>query len=79
MRIVENSFYEHERYGTVKVVDVTNGVVSMQQRNETVMTTAGNIPGGKQQAAAGFQDEAEPADIEINAQPAMFQAIGNDE
>lgn len=72
MEIVENSYYDHERFGTVKVVSVNNGVVSMEQQENNVITTAGRIPGGKTQSAAGFQDEAEPADVTIPARPAVF-------
>lgn len=73
MRIVENSYYDHAEHGRVKVVSVDNGVVSMEkQEEEAFVNGIGKIPGGAQQSAAGFQRDAEPADVTIEAEAAVF-------
>lgn len=77
MRIVENSYYDHDEHGRVKVVDVTNGVVSMEKQEEYEFVSGmGRIPGGTKQAASGFQRDAEPADITIDAESAVFDLTG---
>lgn len=72
MDIVENSYYDHAEHGRVKVVSVRNGVVSMEKQNDYSFIGGSKIPGGAQQSAAGFQEDAEPADITITAAPAVF-------
>lgn len=79
MRIVENSFYEHDEHGLVKVVSVNNGVVSFEKRDESVYTGGMSIPAGSQQAAAGFRDCVEPADITVPANAAVFDLTGVDQ
>lgn len=76
MRIVENSYYDHDEHGRVKVVDVTNGVVSMEKQEEYSIVGGQRIPGGTKQAAAGFQRDAEPADITVKAETAHFNIEG---
>lgn len=76
--IVEYSYYDHIEHGRVQVVDVTNGVVSMQKQNETVPVTAGRIPAGVKQSAEGFRDDAEPADVTIRANTALFRLNSSD-
>lgn len=78
MEIVENSYYEHNEYGTVKVISVNNGVVSMQKRNEMAKYGATQFPAGAKQSAAGFRKDARPADITIQAKPAVFDMNIND-
>lgn len=78
--IVEDSYYDHAEYGRVRVVDVTNGVVSMEKQNETVPITGGRIPAGVKQSAAGFREDAEPADVTVNADAIVIntEALEND-
>jgi len=77
MRLVENSYYQHAEYGLVKLIDVTNGVVSMQKQEGRPVNVGGKrIPAGKKQSAAGFQSDAEPADIAVDANVALFGATG---
>ena len=63
MRIVENSYYDHFEHGRVKVVDVENGVVTMEKQEETLSWSGTRFPSMAKQSASGFQDQAEPADI----------------
>lgn len=74
--VVENSFYEHDEYGLVKVIDITNGVVTMEKRDQEIWTGRQVIPGYSKQSAAGFLDDTEPADITIQGQPAVFNLRG---
>lgn len=76
MRIVENSYYDHDEHGRVKVVDVTNGVVSMEKQHETFVSAGQRFPAGAKQSAAGFQDDAEPADVTVSADAAVFDLRG---
>lgn len=76
MRIVENSYYDHDEHGRVKVVDVTNGVVSMEKQQDYSVVGGRRIPGGAKQSAAGFQDQAEPADVKVKAETAFFNLEG---
>lgn len=73
-RIVENSYYDHDEYGRVRVVDLTNGVVSMERVNEKVWMGTTQIPDGVKQSAAGFQRDAEPADVTVKADLAVFDS-----
>lgn len=70
--IVPNSIYDHDEHGEVRVIKVENGVVHMQKENETVHTTAGVIPGGATQSAAGFRRDAEPATVEVEPSLAVM-------
>lgn len=76
MSIVEDSYYDHDEHGRVKVADVTNGVVTMEKQNDHFISGGTRFPSMAQQSAAGFQDEAEPADLHITAQPAVFDLNG---
>jgi hypothetical protein len=76
MEIIEQSYYDHDEYGRVKVVDVTNGVVSFEKQNEEKFVSGMKIPGGAKQSAAGFQDDAEPADLNITADSVVFDVLG---
>jgi hypothetical protein len=67
MRIVEDSYYDHDEHGRVKVVDVTNGVVSMEKQQDDIVVGGARIPGATKQSAAGFQRDAEPADVTVDA------------
>lgn len=76
-RIVENSYYDHLEHGLVKVVSVNNGVVSMEKQEDDVVAGARRIPAGVKQAASGFRRDAEPADVEVDAQPVVLDLFGN--
>lgn len=78
MEIIENSYYDHVEHGRVRVVDVTNGVVSMEKQEEYTFTGNNRIPAGVKQAASGFQADAEPADVTVHANPAVFDILGKD-
>lgn len=69
MDIVVNSYYDHERFGRVQVVGYNNGVVSMELQDDDLVIGTTTMPRCKKQSAAGFQDEAEPADVTVNVDP----------
>lgn len=73
---VENSYYDHDEHGRVKVVDVTNGVVSMEKQRDTVVTGGVQIPAGVKQSAAGFMRDAEPADVTVDADMVVVNSEG---
>lgn len=76
-RIVEGSYYDHAEHGRVKVVDVSNGVVSMEKHDDdTFVSGLGKIPGSTKQSAAGFRRDSEPADVTVSADAAVFDLTG---
>lgn len=72
MRIIEDSYYQHDQHGLVRVVSVNNGVVSMELQDDDKVIGTATVPRGAQQAAAGFQDDAEPADVTVEADLAVL-------
>lgn len=78
MNIVENSYYDHDEHGRVKVVDVTNRVVSMEKQQDWMFVSGTKIPTAAKQAVSGFKEDAEPADITVQARPAIFDVFGTE-
>lgn len=77
--IVPNSYYDHAEHGRVKVVDVSPTTVSMEIVEENTYAGNGlNIPKGKFEEPSRFKDMAEPADIEITPDVAVWNMRGND-
>lgn len=74
--IVEDSYYDHAEHGTVRVVDVSDGEVSMEITGASVVIGSRSIPAGARQDADGFRRDAEPADVSASADAAEFDLTG---
>lgn len=76
MEIVEESYYDHNKYGRVRVVAVSDETVSMQCVGETNFIAGQKIPKGKKEEVSAFLECSEPANITIDAEPAEFDLTG---
>lgn len=79
-RIVEDSYYDHSEHGRVKVLDVTKGVVTMQKQNEYTAIAGGGerFLSYATQSAVGFREDAEPADVTVNADLIVIDSDSTD-
>jgi len=75
--IIENSYYDHIEYGRVKVVDVDATTVSMELQEDTTVIGSRTIPVAKYEQVSDFKHRADPADITVAADPAVFDIFGH--
>lgn len=69
LSIVENSEYEHDQFGRVRLVDHRREErrVLLEMVGETeYVTGVGHIPSGVSQTLEEFIEHAEPADISVS-------------
>lgn len=66
MNIVENSYYSHDEYGNVRVLEVDDSV-TFQTDEMKYISDIGEIPVVKEQDKDMFEVSAEPADVSLNA------------
>lgn len=77
-RIVEDSYYDHPVHGRVKVVDVSATTVSLQLVDDDVdLPGIHTVPKGAYEKVSDFKRDAEPADVTVRAEPAVFDIFGN--
>lgn len=78
MSVVENSYYDHEQYGTVKVVSVEGGTVSMMQLEETIIVNSKKINKGVKQPVTVFETVTSPANVTVDAEAAVFGIVSKE-
>lgn len=68
MTIVENSYYDHEEHGSVRVLEVTDDIVAFELM-ETEMRFPGGVsfPEAKREQLATFEEQASPGDVSVDA------------
>lgn len=77
MRLVEDSYYEHEDHGRVKLVSVDATKVAFQLVNRRHGLPGGHeILQGKYEGVTEFKQKAEPADITVIADPIVIDTRG---
>jgi len=73
--IVENSYYEHDRHGTVRVVSVDATTVAFE-----IVDRHHHFPGGHRvlqgqyEAVSEFRAATQPADIDVVVEPATLNS-----
>jgi hypothetical protein len=66
MNIVENSYYSHDEYGNVRVLEVDDSV-TFQTDEMKYISGVGDVPVVKEQDKDIFEVSAEPTDVDLNA------------
>jgi hypothetical protein len=79
MKIIDQSYYDHDKHGLIKVVGVTDGEVLMEKQDEVVQEGSQKMLAGAKQSVAGFRRDAEPADINVDAIAAEFNLTGRNQ
>lgn len=68
LSLVENSLYDHEELGRVRLVSVDEArdEVLLERTDRTARVTGlGKIPAGTRESIASFTERASPADISV--------------
>lgn len=65
--VVENSYYDHEVHGQVKVVEVEGDVVFFEKTSETVRYGGTEMPAGGTENKEAFEEQTKPSDFEAGA------------
>lgn len=76
MSIVEDSYYDHDRHGRVRVVLVEEDTVFMET-TEIMDMGGGKIPTNRKQDVEEFSRETSPADFTVDAPATSIGAEQN--
>lgn len=77
MEIVEGSYYDHSKHGRVRVVTVSDGIVSMECMEKMKFIAGQEMPAGVKESDSVFEKCSQPADMTIDAEAAEFDLTGN--
>jgi hypothetical protein len=81
LSLVEDSFYDHDRYGRVRLVSLrreAGEVLLERQESSTYVTGVGDIPPGVRESIGEFIDNAQPADLSLTPPTVEISADTND-
>jgi len=76
MSIVEDSYYDHDEHGLVKVVAIREHKVLLEKQSEQTVIDGVTIPSGEKEPITDFKENADPADVTASADKAEFDLFG---
>lgn len=65
MSLVEDSYYEHDEYGRIKLINIDD-VARFETGGTVHVRGVGNIPAVQEEDISSFKSQVEPADISLD-------------
>lgn len=75
MTVVENSYYEHDEHGLVRVVDNSPDNVSFEINGEFIWSGTEKVPKAKKEEPGEFEQSTEPADVSVDADYIVMESV----